>query len=165
MNGNGFPLKGWECDFPGGPVVNTLCFHCRVWRFHPWLGNWHPPCSTVKEIIVKLQEQFWTRKYCCFCSVTKSYLNLWPHWLQHTRLPCPPTPRACSSSCPLSWWCHPTISSSVIPSFSCLQSFPASGSFPMSQLFKSGSQNIGASVSVLPMNVQGWLSLGLTGYQ
>ena len=88
-----------------------------------------------------------------------------PHGLQHTRLPCPsPSPRACSNSCPLSWWCHSTISSSVIPFSSCLQSFPASGSFLMSQLFVSGVQNIGASASasVLPVNIQDWFPLGLT---
>ena len=88
------------------------------------------------------------------------------HGLQHTRLPCPsPSPRACPNSCPLSRWCHPTISSSVIPFSSCLQYFPASGSFPVSQLFTSGGQSTGASASVpvLPMNIQGWFSLGLTG--
>ena len=73
-----------------------------------------------------------------------------------------PSPRACSNSCPLSWWCHPTTSCSVIP-FSCLQSFPASGSFLMSQLFTSGGQSIGASSSVLPMNIQDWFPLGWTG--
>ena len=74
--------------------------------------------------------------------------SLQPHGLQHVRPPCPsPTPRACSNSCPLSWWCHPTISSSVFPFSSCPQSFPASGSFPMSQLFTSGGQSIGASAS------------------
>ena len=90
---------------------------------------------------------------------------LQPHRLQHTRLRCPsPSPRVCSNSCPLSLWCHPTISSSVTPFFSCLQSFPASGSFLMSWLFASGGRNIGASAStsVLPMNIQGWFSLGLT---
>ena len=79
---------------------------------------------------------------------------------------CPsPTPSTCSNSCPLIWWCHPTISSSVVPLSSCLQSFPASGSFPMSQFFTSGGQSIGvsASSSVLPMNIQDWFSLGLTG--
>ena len=79
-----------------------------------------------------------------------------PHGLQHTRLPCPSlSPRVCSNSCPLSHWCHPTISSSVAP-FSCPQSFPASGSVPMSQLFTSGGQSIGTSASapVLPMNIQ-----------
>ena len=93
--------------------------------------------------------------------------SVWPHGLQHTRLLCPsPTPRACSNSCPLSRWCHPTISSSVVPFSSCLQSFTASGSFPMSQFFASGDQSIGvsASASVLPMNIQDWLPLGLTGW-
>ena len=92
--------------------------------------------------------------------------SLQPHGLQHARLPCPlPTPRVYSNSCPSSWWCHPTISSSVIP-FSCLQSFPASGSFQMSQFFTSGGQMIGvsASISVLPMNIQDWFPLGWTGW-
>ena len=91
--------------------------------------------------------------------------SLWPHRLQHVRLPCPsPSPRACSNSCPLSCWCHATISSSVTPFSSCPQSFPASGSFPMSWLFASGGQRIGAlaSAPVLPMNVQDWSLLGLT---
>ena len=85
--------------------------------------------------------------------------SLQPHGLQHTRLPCTsPTPRDCSNSCP-SQWCHSTISSSVIPFSSCLQSFPASGSFPRSQFFASDGQHIGvsASTSVLPMNIQDWL--------
>ena len=88
------------------------------------------------------------------------------HGLQHARLPCPsPTPSACSNSCPMSQWCHPTISSSVVPFSSCLQSFPASGSFPRSQFFTSGGQSIGvsSSVSVLSMNIQDWFPLGLTG--
>ena len=92
--------------------------------------------------------------------------SLQPHGLQHTRLPCPsPSPGACSNSCPLSQWCHPTISSSVIPSSSYLHSFPASGSFLMSWLFTSGGQSIGASAStsVLPMSIQGWFPLRLTG--
>ena len=82
---------------------------------------------------------------------------LWPHGLQHTRLPYPSlSPGVCSNSCPLSPWCHPTISSSVIPLSSCLQSFPASGSFLMSQFFTSSGQSIGVSASVLQMNIQGW---------
>ena len=86
------------------------------------------------------------------------------HGLQHDRLPCPsPTPRACSNSCPLSQWCHPTISSSVVPFSSCFLSFPASGSFPMNQFFISGGQSFGASASVLPMNIQDWFPLGFTG--
>ena len=93
--------------------------------------------------------------------------SLQPHGLQHARLPCPsPTPGVDPNSCPLSQWCYPTISSSVIPFASHLQSFPASGSFQMSQLFTSGSQSIGvsASVSVLPMNIQDWFALGWTGW-
>ena len=93
--------------------------------------------------------------------------SLRPHGLQHARLPCPsPTPRVYSNSCPLCQWCHPIISSSVVPFSSCLQSFPASGSFPMSQFFTSGGQSIGvsASASVLPMNIQDWFPLGLTGW-
>ena len=86
------------------------------------------------------------------------------HEQQHARPPCPsPAPGTCSTSCPPNWWCHQTISSSVIPFSSCLQSFPASGSFPMSQFFASCGQSIGASASVLPMNIQGWFPLGLTG--
>ena len=81
---------------------------------------------------------------------------LWLNGLQHTRPPCPsPSPGACSNSCPLSWWCYPTISSSVVPFSSCLQSFPTSGSFLVSWLFASGGQSIRASVSILPMNTQG----------
>ena len=93
--------------------------------------------------------------------------SLRPHGLQHTRIPCPsPTPGAYSNSCPSNWWCHPTISSSVIPFSSCLQSFPASGSFLMSQFFTSGGQSIGvsASASVLPMNIQDWFPLGWTSW-
>ena len=92
--------------------------------------------------------------------------SLHPHGLQHTRLPCPsPTSRACSNSCPSCQWCHTTISSTVIPFSSCLQYFPASGSFPMSQFFASGGQSIGASasISVLPMNIQDWFPLELSG--
>ena len=93
--------------------------------------------------------------------------SLWPNGLQHTRPPCPPpTPRVYSNSCPLSWWCHPIISSSVVPFSSWLQSFPASGSFLRSQFFSSGGQSIGASASasVLPMNTQDWSPLGWTGW-
>ena len=90
---------------------------------------------------------------------------LWPHWLQHNRFSCQsPTPRVCSNSYPSIWGCHPTISSSVIPLSTCLQSFPKSGSFPRSQFFTSGGQSIGASESVLPMNIQDWFPLGFTGW-
>jgi len=93
--------------------------------------------------------------------------SLWPNEPQHARPPCPsPTPWVYPNSCPLSRWCHPTISSSVVPFSSCPQCFPASESFPMSQLFTSGGQNIGvsASTSVLPINTQDWFPLGWTGW-
>ena len=93
--------------------------------------------------------------------------SLQSHGLQHARLPSPiPIPRACSDSCPSSWWCHPIISSSVVPFSPCLQSFPASGSFPMSQFFTLRGQSIGASASAsfLPVNIQDWFPLGWTGW-
>ena len=99
------------------------------------------------------------------CSVMSDSLR--PHGLQHARPPCPsPTPGVYSSSRPLSWWCHPAISSSVIPFSSCLQCFPTSGSFPMSHLFTSGGQSMGvsASTSVLPINIQDWSPVGWTGW-
>ena len=104
---------------------------------------------------------------CCdCCSVAKSCPTLQSHGLQHIRLLCTSlSPGDCSNSCPLSRWCYITITSSAIPFSSCLQSFPASGSFPMSWLFVSGGQNIAASASasVLPMNIQDWFPLGSTG--
>ena len=93
--------------------------------------------------------------------------SLWPHGLQHARLPCPsPAPRVYSNSCPLSRWCHPTISSFVVPFSSCLQSCPASGSFQMNHFFAYGGKSIGvsASTSVLPMNIQDWFPLGWIGW-
>ena len=104
--------------------------------------------------------------FCC-CSVANSSPTLCNPMdcMQHTRLPCPsPTSAACSDLCPSSQWCHPAISSSVVPYSSCPQSFSASGSFPVSQLFKLGGQSIGASASVLPMNIQDWFPLGMTGW-
>ena len=110
---------------------------------------WQKPSQYCKEISLS---------FLLFsCSVMSD--TLWPHELQHTRLPCPSlSPRVQTNSCPLSWWCHLTISSFIIPFFSCPQPFPASGSFPMSWLCSLGGQNIGASVSasVLPMNIQDW---------
>ena len=101
-----------------------------------------------------------------FNSVSQSCPTLQPHGLQHARLPCLSTiPWAYSNSCLLSQWCHPTISSTVVPFYSCLQSFPTSGSFPVSWLFASGGQSTrtSASAPVFPMNIQGWFPLGLTG--
>ena len=99
------------------------------------------------------------------CSVVSD--SLWPRESKHTRPPCPsPTPGVYPNSRPSSQWCHPAISSSVVPIYSCPQSLPASGSFPISQLFASGGQTIGvsASASVLPMNTHGWSPLGWTGW-
>ena len=111
---------------------------------------------------------FWASEFCP-AQFSRSIVSnsLWHHGLQHARPPCPsPTPGAYSNSCPLSWWCHPTISSSVIPFSSCFQSFSTSGSFPMSQFFASDGQSIGVSASavVLPMNIHYWFPLGLTGW-
>ena len=100
----------------------------------------------------------------CCCSVAKSCLILWPHGLQHTSLPDLSYLSVCSNSCPFSWWSHPTILSSVAPFSSCPQSFPASGSFPMSLLFTSGGQSIGTSASASVLPIQGWFPLGLTGF-
>ena len=111
-----------------------------------------------------LFSNFASGQFSC-CSVMSDSLQ--PQGLQHARLPCPsPTPGVYSNSCPLSWWCHPTILSSVIPFSSCLQSSPASESFQMSQFFASGGQSIGvsASTSVLPMKTQDWSPLGSTGW-
>ena len=100
----------------------------------------------------------------CCCSVIKSCLTLQSHGLQHTRLFCSSlAPRVCSNSRPLNRWCYLTISSFVTSFFACPKSFPASGSFPVSQLFTSGGQSIWASASVLPMNIQGWFPLRLAG--
>ena len=119
----------------------------------PWLlrqGTLHPPHPSSVQFSH---------------SVVSNYLR--PHESQHARPPCPsPTPGVHTNSCASSWWCHPAISSSVVPFFSCPQSFPASGFFPMSQFLTSGGQSIGvsASASVLPMNIQDWFPLGWTGW-
>ena len=125
--------------------MNCIPFVSRVFRFN-FLG-------------------FLLHTFCC-CSVAKSCLTLCnPMDYSTPGIPDCSTPGACSDSCPLSWWCHLTISSSVIPFSSCLQSFPASGSYPMSLFLASGRQSIGASASasVLSMNIQDWFPLGLTG--
>ena len=130
---------------------SNLCLHHHVASF-----LFLCVLSSYEDIIHCISVQF-------SCSVVSDSLR--PHELQHARPPCPsPTPGAYPNSCPLSWWCHPTVSSSVVPFFSCPQFFPA-GSFQMSQLFASGGQSIGvsASISVLPMNTQDWSPLGWTG--
>ena len=118
------------------------------------VGRWNREYGINRQL---LSVQF-------ICSVVSNSLRL--YGLQHARLSYPSPTGACSNSCPLSQWCHPTISTSVIPFSSHLQSFPASGSFPMSQFFASGGQSIGvsASASVLPMNIQDWFPLGWTGW-
>ena len=121
------------------------------------------PCQKEQDLPLHTHGQAETVQF--KHSVMSDYL--WPHELQHTRPPCPSsTPGDYSNSCPSSRWCHPAISSSVVHFSSCLQSFPASGCFPMSQLFAWGGQSIGvsASASVLPMNTQDWSPLGWTGW-
>ena len=134
---------------------NQIVWHANNQFGKPMLENFNN--ATNKFKLIEMSVQF-SRSVVSNC--------LEPHGLQHSRLPCPSsTPGACSNSCPLSWWCHPTISSSVVPFSFHLQSFPTSGSFQMSQCFISGDQSIGvpASISVLPMNIQGWFPLGLAG--
>ena len=143
-----------------------LCF--KVWVHIHYFAHGCP----VFPITIYWQDYpfpivyFWLLCYKLLFSLSVVSNSFPPHGLQHTRLPCPsPSPGPCSNSCPLSQWCHPTISSSIVR-FSWLQSFPASGSFQMSQFFASGGQSIGvsASTSVLPMNTQAWSPLGWTGW-
>ena len=118
---------------------------------------------TLNFLIISLQTHFDSVQFSCLVMSD----SLQPHGLQHARLPCPsPTPGACSNSSPSSWWCHPNILSSVVPFSSLFQSFPASGSFQMSQFFTLGGQSIwvSASASVLPMNIQDWFPWGRTGW-
>ena len=136
-------------------VVVQFLSDTWLWA-NPWTIVHQPPRSSSMS-----QTQF---------SSVESFSRvrtLRPHALQHARVPCPsPTLGACSNSCPSSQWCHPTILSSVVPFSSCLQSFPASGSFPMSLFFTSGGQSIkvSASAPVIPMNIQDWFPLGWTGW-
>ena len=134
----------------------------RRWAVHLNLGRWY------MNVYSGCRGEKWqqTDQVDHFSSVAQLWLTLQPHGLQHTRLSCPlPTSGTHSNSCPSSQWCHPTISSSVVPFSSCFQSFPASGTFPVSQLFASGGQSVraSASASVLPMNIQDWFPLGLAG--
>ena len=162
-------------------VFNLGLLHCRQILFH--LSHQGSPVSsydwsTIHFLMIyltKIKDKdlfWWYREFDIMkhsvqfsCSVVSNSLQ--PHELQHARPLCPsPTPGVYPKSCPSIWWCHPTISSSIIPFSSCLLSFPASGSFPMSQLFTSGGKSIrvSASASVLPMNIQDLFPLGWTGW-
>ena len=150
----------WHAYKPFSKDVCVYMPHIHILRWWSWfffnLGK--PMCKTCVNECLKQKK---------FSSVAQSCPTLQPHGLQQARPPCPsPTTGVYSNSCPLSRWCHPTISSSVLPFSSCLQSFPASGSFQMSQFFASGGQSIGvsASASLLPMNIQDWFPLGWTGW-
>ena len=140
-----------DCSLPASSVRGIL--QARILE---WVAIFFPTTKTQHSQINKLL-------LLISCWGMSNSLEL--HELQHTRLPRPSlAPRICSNCCPLNQWCHPTISSSIIPFSSCPQSFQELGSFPMSQLFASGGQSVGASASgsVLPINIQGWFSLGLT---
>ena len=154
-------LIGFEADIRG------VWYNCQPWLAFTVSSSLTQHCGKYWGLICSMNLHANYNLVGRISSVTQSCLTLRPHRLQHARIPCPsPTPRACSNSCPLSWWGHPTISSSIVPFSTCLQSFPAPGSFPMNQFFASGGQSIGdsASASVLPMNIWDWFPLGLTGW-
>ena len=130
----------------------------REWSYHLWDHLLSIRWPVLSELSSKFTKSETVLLFNCWVVSDSS----WPHGLQHSRPPCPSlSSGVCSNWCPFSWWCHPTVSSSVAPFSSCPQSFPALGSFPMSQLFSSGDQSIGASASVLPVNIQGWFPLEL----
>ena len=143
----------------GLKITACLCSRGKLWT--PDTKRPKNPTATSdwacrKNRVLEAKAGYWA------CTHHHQFSSLQPHGLQHTRPPCPsPTAGVYSNSCPSSQWCHPTILSSVVP-FSCLQSFPASESFPMSQFFESGGQRIrvSASASVLPLNIQDWFPLG-----
>ena len=148
----------WWCFGMLHNFIAALLTTATTWK--------QPRCPSPDECIKKL---WWicTVEYSVQFSHSVMSDSLWPYELQHARPPCPSqTPGVHPNSCPSSQWCHPAISFSVVPFFSCPQSLPASGSFPMSQLFTGGSQSIAvsASASVLPMNTQDWSPLGWTGW-
>ena len=133
-------MKMKNRNFPAGPVAKTWCFQCEGWALGNWDLTWYSSIQFSRSVVSDSSR---------------------PHESQHSRLPCPsPTPGVHSNSCPSSQWCHPAISSSVVPFSSCPQSLPAWESFPMSQLFAWGGQSIGVSAlaSVLPKNTQDWSS-------
>ena len=142
-------LKPSDLHFPCLYNGNNKNFHKKVTMVAKWNHTYKPLIMVPDANVLG----------CYSVQFNHSVVSdsLWLHGLQHARLPCPsPNFGICLNSCPSSWWCHPAISSFIVPFSSCLQSFPASGSFPMSQFFTSGDQSIGASASasVLPMNVQ-----------
>ena len=150
------PITSWQIGEKVETVTDLICLNSKI--------TVDGDCIQEIKGLLLFGRKAMTNLIQFSCSVV--FNSLWPHGMQHSWLPCPsPTPGAYSNSCPSNRWCHPTISSSVIPFSSCLQSFPASGSFPMSQFFPSGGQNIGtpASASVLSMNIQDWFPLGLIG--
>ena len=150
-----FPSSKSAILCPYSQIMLTAAVNSSRTMFHINLVHFRQ--SQEGLFVFKINVLLW------FCSVAHLYhVHLWSNGLQHARLPCPsPSPGACSNSCPLSRWWHPTVSSSVVPFSSCLQYFPTSGSFPMSRLITAGGQRIGtsASASVLPMNIQGWFPL------
>ena len=170
-NGNLLQYSCWRNAMERGAWQATV--H-GVTKSQMWLSNWaHTLYNSIifnlkrKKILTPAASWKNLDNIQLVSSVAQSCVTLQPHGLQSTRLPYPPpTPGIYSNSCPLSWRCHPTLSSSVIPFSSHRQSFPASGSFPVSQFFTSGGQSTGASTSasVLPMNIQGWFRLGWTGW-
>ena len=150
-----------DCSLTGSSVHGIFQARILEWGAISFSrGSSRPRDQTWVSCIVGSRFTIWATR-----EVQVMSSSLWPHGLQHARLPCPsPSPGTCSNSCPLSQWCHPTISFSVAPFF-CLPSFPASVSFLMNRLFTSGGQSIEALAlaSVFPMNIQGWFHLGLTG--
>ena len=164
------PFKNSHCDrqLVGTTVSDYIATSCYPW----WVEQQIlllSKMSTFEPLEPVRIYAMWTKKFLPMWLFSHSVLSysLQPHGLKQVRPPCPsPTHRACSDSCLSSWWCHPTISSSVTTFSSCLQSFPASGSFPMNQFFASGGQSIGvsASTSILPMNIPDWFPLGWTGW-
>ena len=153
------------CFFSDSMYVDNLISYSTAFSKSS-LNIWNFMVHVLLKPDLENFEHYFASMIQAVSSVTQSCLTLWPHESQQARPPCPsPTPWVHSNSRPSSQWCHPAISSSVIPFSSCPQSLPASGSFPMSQLFSWGGQNIGVSAlaSVLPMKTQDWSPLGWTG--
>ena len=162
----------WKHQFFGAQSSLWSTSHIHTWlqewvlNGDLWLARVNEWGSGADKQCKKIMSVLWVIFSTVQFSLSVVSNSLWPHESWHARPPCPsPTPRVHSNSRPLSWWCNPAISSSVVPFSSCLQPLPASGSFPMSQLFAWGSQSIGvsASASVLPRNTQDWSPLEWTG--